>query len=954
MAINNITFYYQNCRGIRTKLQTLYMNILSNSYDVIVLTETWLVPDIRDGEFIDDRYVVFRCDRDRIATKKKDGGGVLIAALRELRATILTTQLFNSPIEQILVQLPGVQQHTRHIIGVAYIPPASCAEVYEQYLDMLQGLANDPYCNSYHFFGDYNLPEIDWVQQGNHATARSTDSTGRILLNFINIINGLQFNYTKNSSGRVLDLIISNVDPQMVPCNNLVNPDTLHPPFSILTHLDVRFKPMKCHPVRRYNYYKANFDCINHDLGIVDWENSMSHHSSEMAVDFFYETIYRIVRSHVPLTYSKNTKFPIWFSPSLIKTFKSKEHAWIKWKKYGNHTDYVHFSNYRKLFHSETANCYKRYMTSVEDSIPKSIKYFWSYVSSKKGKAKYPANMFYENVSSDDPKEICNLFSTFFCSVYEPSTFNPDQWQPSNRYADNSPCISDIYLSKESIRLALRSLDSSKGAGPDGIPPSFFIRTSDHLSTALHIIFNKCLKEGVFPKVWKQASITPVYKTGDKNNVENYRPISILSTLSRVFERLVHGALYPHIRHLILPEQHGFVKRRSTTTNLMTFVNYLFENMDRRVQVDAVYTDFQRAFDKVDHTLLMEKIAFNGIRGNLLRWFASYIFNRTQKIFINGHESDSIVVTSGVPQGSVLGPFLFVLFINDIKHCFVNSNFLMYADDMKIYITCKNIHDCYKLQQDLDRFYEYCLKNKLFLSLPKCYTISFTKNKNQIKFNYSINNVNLNEVQSVRDLGVTLDSRLHFDIHIDNIVKKAFQMYGLVMRFSSSFVRPSTFLILYKTLIRSQLEYAVQIWDPLYDKYKDRLEIVQKKYLRTVNYKCYRPKVSYEHLLKRYHVLSLESRRLLLGVMMLHGICNNRFDCIPLSNSLHYIVPRSVMHRGVRVPRLFHANSCKSNAGVRVPLRRLVEAYNSHFMELDIFTHSKNRFRARVIELLNS
>lgn len=123
----------------------------------------------------------------------------------------------------------------------------------------------------------------------------------------------------------------------------------------------------------------------------------------------------------------------------------------------------------------------------------------------------------------------------------------------------------------------------------------------------------------------------------------------------------------------------------------MTFVNYLFENMDRRVQVDAVYTDFQKAFDKVDHTLLMEKIGFNGIRGNLLRWFASYIFNRTQKIVINRHESNSIVVKSGVPQGSVLGPFPFVLFINDIKHCFVNSHFLMYADDMKIYITCKNI-----------------------------------------------------------------------------------------------------------------------------------------------------------------------------------------------------------------------------------------------------------------------
>lgn len=180
MATNDIMFYYQNCRGTRTKLQTLYMNILSNSYDVIVLTETSLIPDIRDSEFIDERYVVFRCDRDRVATNKKDGGGVLIAVLREFRATILTTQLFNTEIEQVLVQLPATQQHTRHIIGVVYIPPASRAE-------MLQGLAINPNCNSYNFFGDYNLPEIDWVQQGNYATARHTDSMGRILLNFIHI-----------------------------------------------------------------------------------------------------------------------------------------------------------------------------------------------------------------------------------------------------------------------------------------------------------------------------------------------------------------------------------------------------------------------------------------------------------------------------------------------------------------------------------------------------------------------------------------------------------------------------------------------------------------------------------------------------------------------------------------------------------------------------------------------
>ncbi|KAJ8737841.1 hypothetical protein PYW08_000436 [Mythimna loreyi] len=215
--------------------------------------------------------------------------------------------------------------------------------------------------------------------------------------------------------------------------------------------------------------------------------------------------------------------------------------------------------------------------------------------------------------------------------------------------------------------------------------------------------------------------------------------------------------------------------------------------MDRRVQVDAVYTDFQKAFHKVDHTILLEKLAFNGIRGNLLRWFVSYIFNRTQKVVINGYESETVTVNSGVPQGSILGPFLFIIYINDVKSCFINARCLLYADDMKIYKSCKNVQDCQLLQDDLTRLDNYCKDNKLLLSIPKCHSISFTKNKNKISFNYSINNQHLKEVDSVRDLGVIMDSSLHFDQHIKSIVNKAFQMYGFVMRSSKDFVRPSTF-----------------------------------------------------------------------------------------------------------------------------------------------------------------
>lgn len=198
-------------------------------------------------------------------------------------------------------------------------------------------------------------------------------------------------------------------------------------------------------------------------------------------------------------------------------------------------------------------------------------------------------------------------------------------------------------------------------------------------------------------------------------------------------------------------------------------------------------------------------------------------------------------------------------------------------------------------------------------------------------------------VDSVRDLGVIIDSSLHFNLHIDSIVNKAFRMYGFVMRSSRDFVRPSTFLMLYKSLVRSQLEYATPIWNPHYLKYENKLEMVQKKFLRGMNFKCYHSKIPYTDLLEKYKILSLESRRLLLDVMMLHGLCHNRFDCIDITNKICLTVPRTVIRRGARMPRLFHLDSCKTNAGARVPLRRLVETYNTHFMDIDIFSlHNNN------------
>jgi hypothetical protein len=728
-----------------------------------------------------------------------------------------------------------------------------------------------------------------------------------------------------------------------------------HPPFWVSVPFTNSDSFMQRKSSYKYCFKKANYDQIKHELSIINWNALFMDKEIEEAVACFYEKLYTIIKQNIPLQNSKMHTYPIWFTPKLIQLFKKKNQAWIKMKKNYNQSNYDIFSLYRKEFKTESENRYKKYMALLESSIKKNIKYFWRYISQRKRSTEIPINLHYKTSKARNMEEACNLFSNFFLSVYQPSSVNDNlDYIDLNLGSVNTPSvmISDVVLPITEIRKSLKSLDISKGAGVDNIPPIFFRETASIIDKPVHYLYNKCLSDGVFPRIWKRARIVPVYKGGSKTDAENYRPISILPVLSKIFERLVHSAIYPHLHNTILQQQHGFVKKRSTVTNLLAYSADLFEGLDANTQIDSIYTDFRKAFDRVDHRKLLEKIAYNGIRGNLWRWFKSYISNRTQKVAIGGCESLASGVSSGVPQGSILGPLLFVIFINDINKCFINANFLLYADDLKIYLKINNYQDHILLQEDLDRFSSYCIKNKLELSLNKCKSISFTKKKLVSRFSYSLCGSNLEKVQSIRDLGVTIDNKLHFGIHTDNIISKAFQMYGFVMRSSVDFKHPSTLIHLFKSLIRSQLEYAVAIWNPLYKKYNKSLERVQKKFLRHINYKCSRKRLNYELLLKNYKLLDLNSRRLQLEAMLLYDLCNNKYDCINITNKVKYSVPSRPHVRPSRRNTFFAISASRTNAGIRSPLIRMCKTYNEKFNTLDIFGDSKYSFKKHIIEIL--
>jgi hypothetical protein len=389
------------------------------------------------------------------------------------------------------------------------------------------------------------------------------------------------------------------------------------------------------------------------------------------------------------------------------------------------------------------------------------------------------------------------------------------------------------------------------------------------------MLFNRCFRCGSFPIIWKRALIVPVHKKGSKSCVENYHPISILNVLSKMMERIVHNRIYSLISLSIPSQQHGFVKGRSTSTNLGLFIEQVAGDIDGGGQVDVIYTDFEKAFDRVDHIILLRKIYKLGIRGNLLRWVESYLRNRSQAVAISGHCSDYTVIPSGVPQGSILGPLLYAAYLYDVGKCFKYANYLMYADDTKVYMRIKDFSDCVNLQDDLHRLNSNYVVNRISINTGKCLSLSFSRKRNLINFDYKINNYAINKSYSTKDLGVVLDTKLLLTEHIEHITNKAYKNLGFVLRVARPFSDLVCIKLLYFSYVRSILEYCSPVWCPHYLTYV--IESIQYKFVKH-DYRCRRVFESYGESCKYHRLSTLEDRRFLLDMSFMHSICNGYID----------------------------------------------------------------------------
>lgn len=501
--------------------------------------------------------------------------------------------------------------------------------------------------------------------------------------------------------------------------------------------------------------------------------------------------------------------------------------------------------------------------------------------------------------------------------------------------------IGSLHLNESQVLSALNGIDTTKGDGPDNISPLFLKKCADTLCAPLLRIFNLSLSKG-FPNRWKESYVVPIFKSGSRSDIECYRDIAILPTFGKLFESIVCEFLTDKLKGVISLSQHGFVRGRSTSTNLLEFVSETIRIMEKGHQVDVVYTDIRKAFDRVLHSSMICKLRELGIHSSMLDWIRTYLSERKQYVNLMGWKSHTYSVTSGLPQGSHLGPLLFLIFFDDVTRVIKSSKCLLYADDLKIFRRITSLNDCVALQNDISALNRWCQDNSLLLNVGKCTTMSFFRTRNPFRSEYHIEGATITRVTEMRDLGVTFTENLSFNKHMDIVVAKAYAMLGFIKRICRDFRNIETLKSIFFAHVRSHLEYASVVWPPYYQNYNDKIESIQKKFLiyalrrtvrRDVNYRL----PSYISKCQSIGIESLSHRRLNLSAMFVFDMLNNRIDAPNLCSKLSINRP----NRSIRNASYLVLDNHRFNYGLFEPVNNLSRIFN---MFAHLYSGSISRF----------
>jgi hypothetical protein len=690
--------------------------------------------------------------------------------------------------------------------------------------------------------GDFNLPGIDW----NSLTSSSNDGDQICAYSFKRAWYQLIAAPT-HASGATLDLAFTNSDSISVR-------DIVTLPFSdhsaIMCEATLRKTTSTIQPsTNLYSVSQAKIPqlklALATDLSPFQIERSGTFYT------IWIDWLISLLNAYVPKKRRKRGMFPNYYSSHTIHQLNIlgtlERRASNDQSKLANQRANVSMSieldiaTYTDRFvrnGTGLRDCYRLLNTlSTQNALPNMLQ--WN-----------------ENTAIGN-QEVANLFNKYFVSVYSESpalTMDP-------LILRNMQQLDSVSFTLDEICAALAS--ASLGTGPDGIPGLLLSECANELSPHVGQLFQHILETSTYPTEWKESHVIPIFKKGDRSAAASYRPISILSKISLVFERLLFDKIYAFVKDKLNKRQFGFMKRRCTVLQLLDFMKDAYNSTDNAENLYTLYVDFAKAFDKVPHNVLLKKLEKIGINGKLLVLLKSYLTGRWQRVRIDNVLSMWLWITSGVPQGSILGPLLFIIFIDDLPDVVVSSVIRMFADDTKLTNTCLE-----QLRLDGERVLKWAVENHMKFNMEKTVLLPIPAENASVTFG----SIEIESSGETRDLGLVITSELKWDKHLTARLQHLNYLLIRLKRVIPFSTPTHTKLALYKSYFLSSLMYNSQIWLPSHGMLR-KLETFQKratKWILNVD--------GYVSRLRMLKLLPIAYQHQINDLIFLKKLMTNHFD----------------------------------------------------------------------------
>ena len=821
-----------NVRSIFKKMDQIRVMFNGSKLDVISFSETWLNKSVNSKSVDLEGYTLLRQDRNFSQVKKKRGGGLLTyirsdhAADCEFLADISKSSKDIEALWSIIYR-----PHCKNlVICNIYRPPTGDLGKAIEYLE-----------ECFQFI-DVEKVEICIMGDVNVNYKKKTSKEYK-KLKFFEKSNGLSQvinNTTRNSdrSNSLLDLILTN-SIYVKEAGTLDHFISDHQPVFIVKKKSRDTRPTVEFEGRSYRHFDKNIlkrELLNHN-----WGDFYQIDNPDEAWKYILDRFVPVIDDMCPIRVFKIKNYrPDWMTTELIEQIKDRDYFYSKAKASKDEDDWRIAKHLRNVTNANIRQARKEFIQAELRTNSTDYKKFWktirSVIPSDKGNSKQDILLAHEGKKLPKDK-VADHINNYFVNIGKQIKVSM-QVPPSDANADasdNNWALEEF--TETEVFKAVQSINISKSSGLENISSFIVKEVFTILTSQITYLFNLSVRTSQFPDAWKKALVIPIPKSGNLSLVQNFRPISLLPIPGKLLEKLIHKQLSNHLDNIsyLTEYQHGFRKNHSTIHSVGQLTNYIYEKMDRKLPVLAAFIDFRKAFDCVQHPVLINKLSSIGLDSRTLGWFTSYLSNRQQYVLANNTHSSLMTITQGVPQGSVLGPLFYIIYANDIVSKIKNCNIALYADDTVLYMANRDfVKTTAMMQKDLDALSLWCVNNGISMNVDKTKLMLFGQPK-KIKelpaFDVVYNGSPIRTVSTYKYLGVTMDSQLNFNMHVQRTIATVTDKLKQFRRMRF-FLDTKAAVLVYKNMILPLLEYGDIFLTGTTVDNRRKLQVLQNKGIR--------------------------------------------------------------------------------------------------------------------------